>query len=196
MLGKLTRGQKITRIGVTDNGWGVFKYKDQDGYVSGNYLVTSKPAAPTPKPTQKPSPSKPSSSKPSSTPSPKNPHRNENGSPVNYSFPDHLPLFVPEGTKLIKSGVDDLNNDYHVYSHHHKLSNGGHISEVLIYPYVEDRVSIRGYDKSGKIIMIDAYRNGLSYSNFMSEFYFSLKAEDKRVLIDLGELFLNAYDMN
>ena len=123
VLGTLSRGQKVTRIGVTDNGWGVFKYKDQDGYVSGNYLVTSKPAAPTPKPTQKPSPSKPSSSKPSSTPSPKNPHRNENGSPVNYSFPDHLPLFVPEGTKLLNL-VDDLNM-ITMCTHHHKLQMEG-----------------------------------------------------------------------
>ena len=59
------KGQKIDRIGETDNGWAVFKHNDGDGYVLGRYLAESNPvdtrppgptATPTPKPTATPTP--------------------------------------------------------------------------------------------------------------------------------------------
>ncbi|NLJ91262.1 MAG: SH3 domain-containing protein, partial [Clostridiales bacterium] len=42
-IGTLVRGQEVTRIGVADNGWGVIIYEGEEGYVSGRYLVESKP---------------------------------------------------------------------------------------------------------------------------------------------------------
>ena len=60
IVGSLMKGQKIDRIGETDNGWAVFKHNDGDGYVLGRYLAESNPvdtrppgptATPTPKPT-------------------------------------------------------------------------------------------------------------------------------------------------
>ncbi len=43
-IGSLKAGQKVTRIGVCDNGWGVIDFSGKEGYVSGNYLVDAKPA--------------------------------------------------------------------------------------------------------------------------------------------------------
>ena len=40
-LGKLTKGQKLNIIGITDNGWSVIDYDGSEGFVSANYLVDS-----------------------------------------------------------------------------------------------------------------------------------------------------------
>lgn len=42
-LGVLAKGQKVNRIGVTDNGWAVIDYKGNEAYVSGRYLQDTKP---------------------------------------------------------------------------------------------------------------------------------------------------------
>ncbi len=42
-VGYLTKGQEITRTGVTDNGWSRIKYKNQDIYVATRLLVAEKP---------------------------------------------------------------------------------------------------------------------------------------------------------
>lgn len=59
-IGSLKAGQKVTRIGVADNGWGVIDFNGKEGYVSGNYLVDTKPAAQT---AEKPKDSKPAETK-------------------------------------------------------------------------------------------------------------------------------------
>ena len=40
-LGKLTKGQKINIIGITNNGWSVIDYQGSEGFVYTNYLVDS-----------------------------------------------------------------------------------------------------------------------------------------------------------
>ena len=45
-LGVLSKGQKVTSIGITDNGWIVINYEGKEGYVSNNYLVDVKPEEP------------------------------------------------------------------------------------------------------------------------------------------------------
>lgn len=42
-IGTLKKGQKVTRIGVTDKGWDVIEYNDQEAYVSGKYLLENNP---------------------------------------------------------------------------------------------------------------------------------------------------------
>lgn len=42
-LGVLAKGQKVNRIGVTDNGWAVIDYKGNEAYVSGRYLQDTQP---------------------------------------------------------------------------------------------------------------------------------------------------------
>lgn len=59
-IGSLKAGQKVTRIGVADNGWGVIDFNGKEGYVSGKYLVENKPAVQT---VEKPKDSKPAETK-------------------------------------------------------------------------------------------------------------------------------------
>lgn len=54
IIGKLSKGQKVNRIGTTHNGWAVIDYNGSDGFVSASYLLDSKEAKPTARPTAKP----------------------------------------------------------------------------------------------------------------------------------------------
>lgn len=45
-IGSLSYGDSVKRIGVGDNGWSKVIYKDQEAYISSNYLTTKKPEAP------------------------------------------------------------------------------------------------------------------------------------------------------
>lgn len=42
-LGSVSKAQKVEVIGVTENGWSVIRYKNEDGYVSSKYLLDNKP---------------------------------------------------------------------------------------------------------------------------------------------------------
>lgn len=45
-IGALSYGESVKRIGIGDNGWSKVIYKDQEAYISSNYLTTEKPEAP------------------------------------------------------------------------------------------------------------------------------------------------------
>ena len=46
-LGSLSKGDSIKRIGIGDNGWSKVIYKDQEAYISSQYLSTKKPSSST-----------------------------------------------------------------------------------------------------------------------------------------------------
>ena len=67
-LGSVSKAQKVEVIGVTENGWSVIRYKNEDGYISSKYLLDNKPeetvAKPETKTTEK---EKPKDKKPKET---------------------------------------------------------------------------------------------------------------------------------
>jgi len=152
-IGSLKAGQKVTRIGVADNGWGVIDFSGKEGYVSGNYLVDTKPAVVTPTPTVKSEPKSEPKPEPKPEPQPEPTSPSSSGREV--------PSGIPSGASYVEG--DDQT---HTFNYSSNLPNGGSVNKVGT-SFNKGEVIILGTDNSGSgfgaVYVGEGYELGFMY---------------------------------